>query len=91
MPRRDTAALAEMSWPRLGRNRWFDRRWTDPPDARSRTRGPARGQDVIGKTASGNDRDNNATPGPNATLSPSLVARAAAERLFRPHVVEPHQ
>jgi hypothetical protein len=76
MPRRDTAMLAEQSWPRLGRNRWFDRRWTDPPDADNRTRGPARGHDVIGETISGNERNN------KETLSPAQAARAAAEALF---------
>jgi hypothetical protein len=73
MARRDTAALAAMSWPQIGRNRWFDKRWIDPP---SRMRRPGQGgsADLDGTIVSWNDTDNNKTQ--------RQGQRAAAEALF---------
>lgn len=75
--RRDTAALAEMSWPRIGRNRWFDKRWAEqPPDTRgARTPDPARGQDAIG--------DNQSTEGLQDNTDRRERARIEAEALFK--------
>ena len=47
MARRDAAAMAAASWPDANYHFRRGRRWAEPPDARSRRRGPGRGRNQV--------------------------------------------